>query len=65
MKFILGGRDQERYPGFNGIFTKILYSNEKGAFVDDIENYNEILKKVIPRPSEFMKDFNSYEIVGS
>jgi hypothetical protein len=29
--------DNNRYPGFNGVFTKVSYSHEKGAFIDSLD----------------------------
>lgn len=26
--------DENRYPGFNGVFFKVVYSHKKGAFID-------------------------------
>lgn len=34
LRFILGGKDENRYPAFNGQFTKILYSYKDGVFID-------------------------------
>jgi len=36
LRFILGGRDDDRYPGFNGLFTLVSYSDQKGAFIDTL-----------------------------
>jgi hypothetical protein len=37
LRLIVGGNDANRYPGFNGQFFRISYSNEKGAFVNDFD----------------------------
>ena len=26
VRFVLGGMDENRYPAFNGVFTKVVYS---------------------------------------
>jgi len=36
VKFILGGNDEKRYPGFNGIFTSVTFSTSYGAYVDKV-----------------------------
>lgn len=41
-----------RYPGFNGVFAKVAYSDEIGAFIDTIDDLNEFLKLIAPRPKE-------------
>lgn len=48
----MGGNDAGRYPGFNGIFTKVAYSDEIGAFIDTVDDLNEYLKLIAPRPKE-------------
>jgi len=37
VRFILGGMDENRYPAFNGIFTKVVYSHQKGVFIDSFD----------------------------
>lgn len=34
LRFILGGKDANRYPAFNGQFTKVIYNDQVGAFLD-------------------------------
>lgn len=29
--------DNNRYPAFNGVFTKVTYSHEKGAFIETLD----------------------------
>ena len=36
LRFILGGKDENRYPAFNGIFVRVFYSHEEGAFIDNV-----------------------------
>jgi hypothetical protein len=46
LRFILGGKDENRYPAFNGQFTKVVYSDENGAFIDDYEELENYIKKI-------------------
>jgi hypothetical protein len=39
----LGGKDQDRYQGFNGQFLKVFYSDKKGAFVNSLSDLEEVL----------------------
>ena len=38
LRFILGGNDAGRYPGFNGLFTSVTMTSVPGAFVDKAED---------------------------
>ena len=42
LRFILGGNDAGRYPGFNGQFTSVSFSTSN-AFVDDAAKLNSYL----------------------
>jgi hypothetical protein len=42
VRFILGGNDAGRYPGFNGQFTSVSFSTQ-GAYVEDAEKLNSYL----------------------
>ena len=33
LRFILGGNDAKRYPGFNGVFTSVVFTTIGGGFV--------------------------------
>ena len=44
MRFIVGGNDAKRYPGFNGLFTSVTFSTES-AFVSDVDKLNAYLLK--------------------
>lgn len=37
VRLIVGGTDNKRYPGYNGIIAKIYFSFEKGAFMNSIQ----------------------------
>jgi len=37
VRFILGGNDEGRYPGFNGVFTQVTFGTQKGVFIDNPE----------------------------
>lgn len=50
LRFILGGKDENRYPAFNGLFTRVVYSHEMGAFVDTMDEMNKLLKRDGTRP---------------
>jgi hypothetical protein len=63
LRFILGGRDENRYPGFNGLFTRVFYSIEDGAFVDSVEQLNSFLKLQGPRPSEILEKLTTTKVV--
>ncbi|CAK56140.1 unnamed protein product (macronuclear) [Paramecium tetraurelia] len=41
LRFIVGGNDEKRYPGFNGLFTSITFSSSIGAYVDSIDALNK------------------------
>lgn len=43
VRFILGGNDEGRYPGFNGIFTSVTFGATKGVFIDTTEQVNAYL----------------------
>ena len=47
MRFVLGGMDENRYPAFNGLFSKVVYSQKKGAFIDSV-NQPKDLHGVVP-----------------
>jgi hypothetical protein len=34
VRFILGGNDEGRYPGFNGVFTQVTFGTKEGTFID-------------------------------
>lgn len=34
LRFILGGKDENRYWAFNGQFAQVTFSTKDGAFVD-------------------------------
>jgi hypothetical protein len=44
VKFILGGTDNKRYPGFNGQFHKIHFSARPGAFIDKMNDLSGFMK---------------------
>lgn len=54
VRFILGGNDAGRYPGFNGIFTYVTFGAQKGVFIDTVDQLKSYLvkqdAKVIPVP---------------
>lgn len=45
LRFILGGNDAKRYPGFNGIFTSVTFSTADGAFVEKPAELKAYLEK--------------------
>jgi len=49
LTFVLGGTNLNRYPGFNGQFSGVVYSTKDGAFVDNLEQLNAKIPK--PEPS--------------
>jgi len=40
--------DDKRYPAFNGVFTKITYSNEIGVFVDSADKLSVGVVPLVP-----------------
>lgn len=42
LKFVLGGK-QFAYPGFNGIFANVIYKLGAGAFVDNLEQFINVV----------------------
>jgi len=48
----LGGNDEKRYPGFNGLFTSVTFSTKIGAFVDQKA---ELIKYLEKNPAPLMK----------
>jgi len=36
VRFILGGTDEKRYPGFNGQFSQVTFSAALGAYVGKV-----------------------------
>lgn len=44
LRFILGGNDAKRYPGFNGLFTSVTFSTDN-AYVSDVDKLNVYLIK--------------------
>ena len=57
LKFILGGKDNNKYPGFNGLFTKIIYSHKEGVFIDELSEFKEYLESIGPNPKETIDEF--------
>jgi hypothetical protein len=52
LKFTLGGTDSGgKYPAFNGQFRSLVYSIEKGAFVEDIAGLMQVMEDTKPFPS--------------
>lgn len=45
MRFILGGKDANRYPAFNGQLTGTVYSFKPGVFIPDVAKLKEFLAK--------------------
>lgn len=41
----MGGNDEKRYPGFNGIFTGVTFSTADGAFVEKPAELKAYLEK--------------------
>lgn len=58
----MGGKDNNRYPAFNGLFTKVVYSTEMGAFVDTVEELSKYLEGLKPRPSEKIGHFKTEKL---
>jgi len=50
LKFVLAGKDLNRYPGFNGVFRNVVYSVSKGAFVNDLEGLKRVIADTEPLP---------------
>ena len=46
MRFILGGNDEGRYPGFNGVFSQITFSTKEGAFIDTADLLKGFMSKL-------------------
>lgn len=44
LRFIFGGTDQNRYPAFNGVFTKITFGLKVGTFMMTSEELQLKLK---------------------
>lgn len=63
LHFILGGRDENRYPAFNGLFTRVSYSHEVGAFVDSVAELKAYLEKQGKRPSELLPSLSTFKVV--
>lgn len=38
VRFTVGGTDDKRYPGFNGLLSAIYFSAKKGVFIDNDED---------------------------
>lgn len=45
LRFVLGGNDEKRYPGFNGLFSSVTFSTHVGAYVDSLAELNGYLQK--------------------
>lgn len=45
VRYTLGGKDSNTYPGFNGQFTQLVFSATPGAFIDSAPKFNEFLSK--------------------
>ncbi|CAD8058815.1 unnamed protein product [Paramecium sonneborni] len=62
LRFILGGNDQDRYPAFNGIFTKITFGIRAGTFIQSSEQL--IMKlNVLDVPHKIIEQVQSVRIV--
>ena len=62
LRFILGGKDENRYPAFNGLFTKIFYQWTPGIFIEDDKEINEFLESIAPRPKESIDNFLTIKV---
>ena len=47
----VGGNDDKRFPGFNGIFTRILFNHKVGAYISKVDTLIAYLKTQGPEPS--------------
>lgn len=64
LRFILGGRDANRYPGFNGLFTRVMYSDKVGAFIDAEKDLAKLEKLYNDIPSSTLDNLYNREIVS-
>ena len=47
---MLGGNDEGRYPGFNGVFTQITFSAQIGVYIDTPQQLKKYLDQN-PQPA--------------
>jgi hypothetical protein len=55
LKFILAGK-QFNYPGFNGIFTRVVYKIGAGAFIDTLDQATAFIATQGPVPSGLLRN---------
>ena len=46
VRFILGGNDDGRYPGFNGVFTQVTFGTKEGTFIDTADQLKGFISKL-------------------
>ena len=40
---VIGGSDNKRYPAFNGVFIRVLFSDKQGAYLSGSDVLNKLL----------------------
>lgn len=45
MKFVLGGKDNNRYPAFNGLLTGVVHSTKPGVYIGTVEAFKSFFSK--------------------
>ena len=41
----MGGNDAKRYPGFNGVYTSVVFTTTGGAFVESKAVFDKFIEK--------------------
>jgi hypothetical protein len=50
LRFVLGGNDNNRYPAFNGQFSRPVFRIGYGAFIDEVSELNKYALSCNPVP---------------
>lgn len=60
----MGGTDEKRYPGFNGLFTNVYFNDKAGAFINDIQKLNIFVAKQGGLPSDKVDELINKPIIN-
>ncbi|CAD8155329.1 unnamed protein product [Paramecium pentaurelia] len=64
VRFTISGKDQNRYPGFNGSFQQIYFSTNQGVFLDS-ENCDISKLQENTQPNDFLLESITYTLVSN
>ena len=59
----MGGKEEQRTLGFNGIYTKYVLRTEAGAYIGKLEDMNKFFATQGPDPNLIQFELKNYPLV--